>query len=217
MLKFTIHLSQLIACLGFLGFASASGQAASVPAPPATNAPATNAPAAIPPATPIALADVVAQAQLTTAQLRDDQSLLGSDQIAQIISENLPVLTREVDERSAEDQTLLGSSPSLSSLQNSQASWQSLSDSLTSSEKALSDRARQVDIHIAKLSDLAKTWQATLDSAQKTSAPKEIVQHVLRSEVVLQIETTQIHGSLAEQRFAIDAIEADPVRLMSLV
>ena len=217
MLKFTINFSRVIACICLIGFASASGQSTSA-STPTTNTPATNAPAATPPP-PIALGDVVAQAQAVTAQLREDQTRLGTDQIAQIVSDNLPVVTREVNERAAEDATLLGSTPSLSSLQTSQAAWQSLADSLSGSVKALSDRAKEVDGIITKIDDLAQTWQATLDSAQKSPAPAEIIQQIKTVRGVItdtkkvaqaaQAKILSVQTSVAEQETRISDGVAD--------
>ncbi len=177
MLPFTIRLLPAMVCFCMAGFASLSGQTTPAAAPAATNAAGTNAPPAPPPATtPIALGDVLTQAQSVTAKLQDDQSGLTSDQTARIIDENLPLLTRQIDERAAEDESLLVASPSLSGLQNAQASWQSLSGSLAASQKELSDRAGQVEEQISRLDQLKKTWQATLVSAQK--APPEVAQQI---------------------------------------
>lgn len=175
MLPFTLRLLTAIACLSLAGFASTSGQ--TTPAPAATNAPATNAPAATPPVTPIALGDVVAQAQSIMAKLRDDQASLAVDQITQLVEENLPVVTRDIEEREAEDKRLLGSNPSLSNLQNSQAAWRALATNLAASEKTLSDRANRVNTQLSRLNQQSRNWQATVNSTNKT-APPEITQQI---------------------------------------
>ena len=69
-------------------------------------------------------------------------------------------------------------SPSISSLQSSQAAWQSLANNLAESEKVLSDRAEKVSALTSRLDQLTKTWQATLDSAKRAFAPPEIVQRI---------------------------------------
>jgi potassium efflux system protein len=194
MLKLTIRLSLTLACLTLAGLASTSGQ--TIPASAGTNAPATNAPAAAPPGPPIALADVVAQAQSVTAKLQDDRTSLTPDPIAHVIDVGLPVLIRQIDERAAEDESLIEASPSLSSLQSSQDSWQPLADSLAESEKVLSDRAKQVAAQISRLDLLAKTWQATLAAAQKAAAPPEAV---LRIKAVLAAIADTTKAAQADQ------------------
>ena len=156
------------------GLAATHGQTTTAP----TNAASTNAPTAAPPPAAIALGDIVGQAQLVTAKLREDQIGLGSDPIIQVINENLPVMTRRIDEQAAEDKQLLDASPSLSGLQSSQASWQALADSMATSQKALSDRVTRVASQIAQLDQQAKTWNATLLSVPKATAPPEVVQQI---------------------------------------
>jgi len=206
-LKLTLRTFLAVTCFFVAGLAATSGQ--TTPAAPATNAAATNAPAATPPVMPIALADVVTQAESVTAKLRDDQSGLNPDQISHLIDENLPVLTHQIDERAADDERLLLSSPSLSNLQSSQTAWNSLADNLTASEKALSDQGTRVGEVIARLDQLAKNWQATLQSAQKAAAPPEIVQRIQATLGVIadtakaaqadQAQIFSIQGSVAVQ------------------
>ena len=171
---FTIRLSLAIACFSLAGLASTSGQNA----PAATQAAAPAAPSATPAPSPIALADVVTEAQSVSATLREQQTGLNPDQITRVIDENLPILTRQIDESVAEDDRLLDASPSLSSLQSSQGSRQSLANGLAGSEKALSGRATQVSGQITQLDQLNKTWQATLESAKKAAAPPAVVRQI---------------------------------------
>ena len=206
MLKITTHFSLVLAfCTLSLDFASAYGQA--TPAPTnaaATNAPAAATPPATPAVTPIALADIVSQAQAVTARLSDDQTTLATDQITQIVDDDLPVKTRRIDEQAAEDTQLFSSSPSLSSLQNSQASWQSLANSMATSEKALSDQAKNLDSLLARLDQSTKTWQATLDSTKKSAVPPEILPPI-NTVLAALADTTQKAKAAQTEIFSVQA------------
>jgi potassium efflux system protein len=175
-----------LACLTLATIDSARAQTA----PPSANAApaAPNAPSATAPETPIALADIVTQAQAATTKLQNDQTTLSSDQTAQGIDSGLPAIARSIDDRLAEDTSNLQGSPSVSSLQNAQAAWQSLSDNLTSSGKALSDDAKLIDALLARLAQWQTKWQATLSSAQGAKAPAEIIQNV--QAILAAIDTT---------------------------
>lgn len=203
-LKITIRFPLVLAfCTLFMVSASLHGQTNATPA--STNAASTNAPTATPPViAPIALGDIVSQAQSVMAKLREDQSSLGMDQITQIIDENLPVMTRRIDEQAAEDTQLFEASPSLSNLQSSLAPWQSLADSMTTSEEALADRAKNLDAQIARLNQLTKTWQATLDSTTKTAAPPEILQPI-KTVLATLADTTKAVQSAQAKVFAVQA------------
>jgi len=206
-LKLILRPSLIIASIFIASLSATHAQTPS--ATPATNAPTTNAPAAAPPVTPIALADVVTQAESVTAKLQEDQASLNPDQISHIIDENLPVLTHQIDERRSDDERLLISSPSLSNLQSSQTAWKSLAENLSASGKALTDRATHTGEVIARLDQLTKTWQATLKAAQSTSAPPEIIQRIQAtlgtiSDTAKEAQTDQaqifsIQGSVAGQ------------------
>jgi potassium-dependent mechanosensitive channel len=176
MLKFTTRLALAIVFFSLAGFTSTNGQATT--AVPATNAAATNAPSATPPVTPIALGDVVAQAQSLTTKLAEIQNGLTTDQTQSVIAENLPNLTQQIDQRTADDIKLLDATPSLSILQSSQASWQSLADNLATSQDALSQRAKHIDSLMSQLNQWKAIWQATLDATKKPGALPEAAQPV---------------------------------------
>jgi len=171
-LNFTCRFLLILACFSLAALFSSSGQ--TIPVPALTNVSATNAPTATPPA-PIALADVVSQAQAAEARLQDLQSGFDPDQTLQEVDEELPKLTAKIDEQVAEDARQTAGSATLSNLQSSLANWQSLSDKLSDEQKNLSDRVRQLDQFLWQLSQMDDTWKATLNSAQKANAPPEIM------------------------------------------
>ena len=176
MLKFTIRVALAIACLSLTGLVPAGAQTNSAAA--ATNSSATNAPSATAPATPIALADVVAQAQAAATTVQDLQAGLDPDGALQAVKDELPKLTAQIDERNAEAARQPAGTAALGTLQGSQANWQSLSDSLADAQKNLSDRVRDLDQSLWKLSQMDATWKATLDSAQKAKAPSDVTNRI---------------------------------------
>src|ERR1700679_1679987 len=97
------------------------------PAVAQTNAASTNAPAAT---KPIALSDVVKQAQDTAAQLKENLGQISPDLTAESGRAGLPDLTRRVDERIEVDKHSEQANPSLGSLQNAQTAWQTISGAL---------------------------------------------------------------------------------------
>ncbi|MCE0521607.1 MAG: mechanosensitive ion channel [Methylacidiphilales bacterium] len=196
MLPHTLRLSLAPACFFLASLSSTSGQ--TTPAPAATTSAATNAPAAAPPVTPIPLGDVVTQAQSVMERLQDDRARLTPDPVTQVVGETLPVLTHQIGERETEDKAFLGTSPLLSSLQNSQAAWQSLANSLATSQNALSDRAKDAQAQITRLGQLTATWQATLQAAKKASAPAQVAEQI-QNVLTAITETTQAAQSAQAQ------------------
>lgn len=203
MWKFTIRYLLAIGCFSLAGLASMSGQTTSVSA--ATNAPATVLSTGLPSASPqpIALSEVLTQAQAVIAKLHDDQTSLTTDSTVQATESNLPASTSQIDQHADEDGKLLEESPSLSSLQNSQASWQSLADNLGGLEKSLSDRTEQVNKTLARLSQWQTQWQATLN-AQQATAPAEVVRQI-KTVLAAIANTTKTAEAAQMQIFSVQA------------
>jgi small-conductance mechanosensitive channel len=157
-----------------------------------TNTASTNAPTATSPSA-VALGDIVSQTQVDTNQLEQYQNELTTDQTLQTIDEKLPDLTRQIAARNTDDEELLAAKPSLSSLQTSLASWQSLSATLTSAQKDLSQRVQELDGLLWQLGQMDDTWKATLDTANKAKAPPEIVQRIqeVRGQIASTVKAVQ--------------------------
>jgi len=155
-----------------------------------TNAPSTNAPATTPPPVPIALGDVVTQAQAASAQLQQEQTGLNPDTVAQSVEKDLPDWTSQIDDRILGDAPLLepGAGVSLTTLQNSRSMWHTLFTGLESAQKDLSNRVHELDALLYQLSQMQKTWQATATAAQAAKAPAETLQRI--REILTLIDTT---------------------------
>jgi potassium-dependent mechanosensitive channel len=155
------------------------------PAVAQTNAASTNAPAAT---KPIALSDVVKQAQDTAAQLKENLGQISPDLTAESVRAGLPDLTRRVDERIEVDKHSEQANPSLGSLQNAQTAWQTISGALDDAQDDLSTRVGEQNTLLGNLDNMETSWQATLTSAKGTNSPV-IVQSI--QQVIAQIAETK--------------------------
>ena len=159
-----------------------------------TNATATNAPSATAPAA-IALGDVVVQTQAATAQLQKDKESLDPDPVLQDVSDLLPDLTSQIDDRAAEDKRTLEAATSIIELQASQASWQALADSLATAQMKLSRRVSFLDNMLGDLKQMDATWQATQAASSKTTVPPEILQTIqqVRAQIAETMKAVNVH------------------------
>jgi potassium efflux system protein len=187
MLKFTRRFWLAIACLSLFTFAPLTAETE----PAKTNSASTNAPAAMPPApVAIALGNVIAEAQSATTKLQQDQAALDPDPTLQSVNEQLPNLSRQIEDRNSEDGRMLDGTASLNSLQTSEAAWESFSDSLASMQAELSLRVQRLDRLLWELIQLDDRWKATLDAAKKANAPPEITQRIQEVRALIA-ETTK--------------------------
>jgi hypothetical protein len=115
---------------------------------------------------------VLASLQEIDASLSKDQS--SADGIARTLSD----LTNEIDARIAGDTRLLSASPPLDMLYRLKLTWQNFGDSLSVSARELTQHATSLEEQFARLDQLNKTWQATLQSAKQPGAPPPVLQSV---------------------------------------
>lgn len=173
----------------FTRVAARGQQESSAPADPSAAATpsATIAPIATP--TPIPLAEVITQAESVSGTLRDIEADLASDQITATVDNELPVLTREIDARLAENSKILSPDPSLETLRNLQSSWQTLGSNLSAWRRNLTTRATQLDGEVERLAELGPTWERTLDVAQNSETPPDVLQRM--ASVIAAIRRTR--------------------------
>src|ERR1700730_5337056 len=143
-----------------------------------------------PPPTPIPLAKVPLEAQSALASLQEIDANVSRDQSsADGIARTLSVLTSEIDARIADDTRLLATSPSLDMLTRLKFTWRNFGDSLSVSARELTQHATSLEEQIARLDQLNKTWQATLQSAKQPEPPPPVLQRV--QSVVDSVERTR--------------------------
>jgi potassium efflux system protein len=146
------------------------------PTPSASPTPAAQSTIVSP--TPIPLAEVVSQAEATTSFLRNVQTDLAADQFISGVSNDLPLITREIDARIEENQKLLNSRPSLDTLRSLDAEWTTLNATTPVWTRQLTARATALDNHINTLAQQSQIWNITLqqlqnnDGGQQTTPPE---------------------------------------------
>jgi small-conductance mechanosensitive channel len=163
----------LIFFFGALLWAQVEGQTTNAPAA----ASGTNAASATTPET-ITLGDVVNQADLAEATLRELQASLATDKTVQTVDESLPPLTHQIDSRQADTAKLLANNPSLSALRSAHSGWQLLADQLDTLKQSLTDRITQLDQQVGTLNQQTKTWQTVLALTKTSVVPPEIVARI---------------------------------------
>jgi len=185
------RVSRLVLLL-ILALASGGGPA---PGEQASASPAKPSPAP----TPIPLTTVPVQAQSAMTSLEEIDASVSRDQSsAGDIAGSLSNLTSEIDATIAEDMRLLAASPSLDVLYRLKSIWQNFGDDLSALDRGLAERATSLEEERARLDQMKKTWQATLQSAEQPDTPQPFLQSVQK--VVDSIERTrQVAESSREQ------------------
>jgi potassium-dependent mechanosensitive channel len=158
---------------------TAQGQQASASTAKATLAP-----------TPIALAKIPLQAQSALASLQEiDANVSGDQSSADGIARTVSVLTSEIDARIADDTRLLTTSPSLDMLYPLKLTWQIFAVRLSVFDSELTRHATSLEEQLARLDQLNKTWQATLQSTKQPETTSPVLQRV--QSVVDSVQRTQ--------------------------
>src|SRR5258708_27962986 len=73
---------------------------------------------------------------------------------------------------------LLTASPSLDVLYQLKSTWQNFGDNLSALARELGQRAASLEEERARLDQLNRTWQATLQSAKQPDTPQPFLQSV---------------------------------------
>jgi len=172
--------------------------------------------------TPIPLTTVPVEAQSAMTSLEEIEASGSRDQSsAGVIAGSLSNLTSEIDATIAEDMRLLTASPSLDVLYQLKSTWQNFGDSLSALARELGQRNTSLEEERARLDQLKKIWQATLQSAKQPDTPQPFLQSIQK--VVDSVERTRqaaessreqvltLQGRLSEQearvRTAVSSIE----------
>ena len=159
--------------------ARASGQQAS--ASPAKPTPAP---------TPIPLAKVPLEVQSTLTTLQEiDANVSGDQSSADAIGRKLFDEASEIHARIADDTMLLTTSPSLDMVYRLKLIWRNFRLRLSVSARELTQHATSLEEQLARLDQLNKIWQATLQSAKQQETPPSVLQRV--QSVVDSVERTR--------------------------
>ena len=140
--------------------------------------------------TPIPLGKVALGAQSALASLQEIDASVSKDQSsADGIARTLLDLANEIDARIAGDTRLLTASLSIDLRYWLKITWQNFGDSLLVSARELTEHSTNLEEQIARLDQLNKTWQATLQSAKQPDTPPPVLQSV--QSVVESVERTR--------------------------
>ena len=146
-------------------------------APPTAETSGAPPPGAATPA-PIPLAEIATDAESATARVRDMQSELSSDRTTEIIAEQLPALTREIDARLRENWKIIAQRPSIEMLANIEAGLRRHRRNLSGWMRALTSRVSQVEGETAELDELENTWKQTSQAARASNSPPEVLRRI---------------------------------------
>jgi potassium-dependent mechanosensitive channel len=143
-----------------------------------------------PASTPIPLTTVPLEAQSALASLQEIEANVSKDQSsADGIGRTLLDLTSEIEARAADDTSVLTSSPSLDVLYRLKLGWRDFGVRLSASEVELKRCVTSSEEQLARVDELNKTWQATLQSAEQPQKPPAVLQ--LAQSVIDSVERTQ--------------------------
>jgi potassium-dependent mechanosensitive channel len=168
-----------ITVLLILGFASSRDTLAEQqPSPPQAQA------------TPIPLSNVAFEAQAALKSLQEiDEKLSKIQSSTAAVAASLSSLRNEIGPRMAEDSRLLRASPPLDILYRIKLTWLDLGDLLSALARELTPDAKSLEEELARLDQLDKAWQATLQLAKQRDTPLPALQSV--QSIVDSIERTR--------------------------
>ncbi|HEY5706478.1 MAG TPA: mechanosensitive ion channel domain-containing protein [Terrimicrobiaceae bacterium] len=149
-------------------------------------------------ATPIPLANVAFEAQSAVASLQEIEEKLSNVQSnTAAATANLSILTSDIGPRMVEDSRLLMANPPLDILYRIKLAWQDIGDHVSAVARELTQDATSLEKEVARLNQLDKAWQATLQLAKQHATPLPALQSV--QNVVESVERTR---KLAESALA---------------
>jgi potassium efflux system protein len=129
--------------------------------------------------TPIPLAKVPLEAQSALASLQEiDANVSGDQSGAGGIARTLSELTSEMDARFADDTRFLTTSPPLDMLYRLKLAWENFRVRLLILDRQLTDHSTSLGEQLARLDQLNKVWQGTLELAKQPGTPSAILQSV---------------------------------------
>lgn len=145
---------------------------------------------------PIPVSEVATEAESALTRMRDLKADLSSDQTTELVAQQLPVLTRDLDARLSESQKIVAQKPSIEMLSSLEADWLPLQRNMGDWARYLTSRISRLERAMAQLDELDKTWQQTLAVAKGSKTPLETVQRI---EAVINA-TKQARDAIGKER-----------------
>jgi hypothetical protein len=133
--------------------------------------------------------------------------------IADTVDGSFANLTGEIEPRMAEDTKLLQASPSLDMLYQTKLTWEDFGENLSVISRGLVQRIVNLEEELARLKQLDKSWQATLQLAKQTNVPPSAMQSV--QSLIDSIEQTRqtLEASRARALTLLDRISNEQTRV----
>jgi potassium-dependent mechanosensitive channel len=156
------------------------------------NAAATSTPRA----TPIPLPDIVAEAGVAQNTLQGINAELKADPVKTAVLQGLPDFERDIDVRNAESTRIISNGPSLDILGQLLMVWQSLGDNAKAWSRELTQRATGLGADLARLDNMAETWNLTAIEAKAKNAPPDVLNRIGQTVALIQ----QTQDSLKSRR-----------------
>ena len=149
-----------------------------------------------PRATPIALPDIVAEAGVAQNTLQGINAELKADPVKTAVLLGLPDFERDIDVRNAESTRIISNGPSLDILAQLLMIWQSLGDNAKAWSRELTQRATGLGADLARLDNMAETWNLTAIEAKAKNAPPDVLNRIGQTVGLIQ----QTQDSLKSRR-----------------
>ncbi len=176
---------------------SSAATPATIPVTSVQPTPETAASAAVP------LPDIAAQAEDTSADLREMLAPSDDDEIARGIADDLPGMMREINSRAVESAKILPQRPPLETLRALERGWIVLHGTLSDWTAELSRQTAALDQSMTQLDHLTSSWKQTADVARAAGTPPEINARI--ATLITQINTTR--DALAKRRSDVLALQ----------
>ena len=149
-----------------------------------------------PRATPIPLPDIVAEAGVAQNTLQGINAELKADPVKTAVLQGLPDFERDIDVRNAESTRIISNGPSLDILGQLLMVWQNLGDNAKAWSRELTRRATGLGADLARLDNMAETWNLTAIEAKAKNAPPDVLNRIGQTVALIQ----QTEDSLKSRR-----------------
>ncbi len=136
----------------------------------------------------IPLEEVIAEAEATSARLRDLRDELASDGRTGSVARQLPALAREIETRVKENRSIVAQRPALEILDTLEAEWSRLRRRASGYNREVTARLTRLQQHLVELQNSAKLWQQTRQLAETSGAPPALLSRI--DGVVAEINET---------------------------
>ncbi len=127
---------------------------------------------------PMALADLVTEAEAVSARYRDIRADMSADRSTETVAQRLPAITREIDGHLRESRKIVLQSPSIETLRGLEGEWNRSRRELSGLNKDLAERVHELERYRVQLDDFRKRWDQTLDTAKASNVPPEVLRRI---------------------------------------